>query len=901
MGWRGRKHRLDGAGKRRNPVRWLIATGVVLLGAIILAATLTIISFRDSALESHRREQENRLVLLTRHYEHEFSDLDRVQRDISIHLQLAGVVTREQFTEHMSTTEEHIRLKAKLNSKASSTLNILDAEGWLINSTQGRPAVHVNFGDRKYFQQLKDAGGDPSEEVSELILSPISDQRRLLFARRLMGPNGEFLGVVTRHVPPEQFQAFFATVSPSQDSTIALWNETFTLLARFPHMNDMIGKSFTPDVALSRIETSVEPSTLIHTGIIDGRERMSSIQRIPGFPLAIVASTPLDRVLVDWYALRRVTVIAALLAALLVVGVLYLVIGQVRQQNQLSRAQLKLERERLRKAINNMTQGLLMFDADARAVIVNQSYLDMYHLPRDTIWQGMPLREALAHHRINGACEGEDLDTLSMKVLETVKTRHTRTISLNDGRVIHLQCQPITDGGWVVTHEDITERHRVEERIAHLAHYDTLTDLPNRALFQEMLSQELGWISRGQQCAVIYVDMDEFKSINDSLGHSVGDALLTEVAKRLKGCVRNTDVVARLGGDEFAIVRTDLKNRDELVDLMERIHTAIREPFECLGHRLLTDASMGVALAPQDGSDLDQLLRNADLAMYSAKADGRRTYRFFEPEMDARVQSRRALEHDLRDAIAGGDLTSGGFEVYYQPLLKLADDSVSGCEALLRWRHPRRGVVSPADFIPVAEEIGVINQLGEWVLTTACKEAAGWPQDIKLAVNVSPVQFRSHTLSIKVAAALAASGLAPARLELEITEAVLIRDDEVALTVLHGLRAIGVRIALDDFGTGYSSLSYLQRFPFDKIKIDRCFVTEIAEPNGSSSIVQPVVTIASSRNMITTAEGVETQAQKELLRTLGCTEIQGWLFSAAKPAAEIRALIEAHDAKTRAA
>jgi EAL domain-containing protein (putative c-di-GMP-specific phosphodiesterase class I) len=287
--------------------------------------------------------------------------------------------------------------------------------------------------------------------------------------------------------------------------------------------------------------------------------------------------------------------------------------------------------------------------------------------------------------------------------------------------------------------------------------------------------------------------------------------------------------------------------------------------------------------------------------MYAAKADGRRTYRFFEPEMDARVQARRTLEHDLRDAIADGGFVKGGFEIYYQPLLRLGDDAITGCEALLRWRHPVRGMISPAEFIPVAEDIGVINQLGEWVLTTACMEAASWPGDIRLAVNVSPVQFRSHLLALKVAAALVTSRLAPERLELEITEAVLIRDDEIALGILHRLRALGVRIALDDFGTGYSSLSYLQRFPFDKIKIDRCFVTDIAEADGSSAIVQAVVNIASSRHMTTTAEGVETDAQKQLLRTLGCTEMQGYLFSPAKPAAEVRALIAAHSKMIAAA
>ena len=321
---------------------------------------------------------------------------------------------------------------------------------------------------------------------------------------------------------------------------------------------------------------------------------------------------------------------------------------------------------------------------------------------------------------------------------------------------------------------------------------------------------------------------------------------------------------------------------------MARIYQAIREPCECLGHQLSADASIGIALAPRDGTDLDQLLKNADLAMYSAKADGRRTFRLFEPDMDARVKVRRRLELDLRHAIA-----DGGFELHYQPLVNLLDNRVTGCEALLRWRHPSRGLISPTEFIPVAEETGLIGQLGEWVIAAACAEAATWPDHVKIAVNVSPIQFRSQTLALKVAAALAASGLPARRLELEITEAVLIRDDDTALAILHQLRAVGVRIAMDDFGTGYSSLSYLQRFPFDKIKIDRCFITNIAEPDGSSSIVQAVVNIAAARNMTTTAEGVETQQQLDVLRTLGCAEMQGYLFSPARPAGEVRRLLQA--------
>jgi diguanylate cyclase (GGDEF)-like protein len=547
-----------------------------------------------------------------------------------------------------------------------------------------------------------------------------------------------------------------------------------------------------------------------------------------------------------------------------------------------------------------MTQGLLLFDAQACVVICNQRYIDMYGLSREVIKPGRPFREVIAHRKATGSFAG-DIDAYVGDVMRDVGRPSVTTMQTADGRSIQISSRPVADGGWVATHEDITERRRTEEKIAHLAHYDALTDLPNRTQFRGELDRELKRVERGAQCAVLYIDIDEFKGINDSLGHQVGDELLKAIAIRLRGCVRGSDIVARLGGDEFAIVQTGVETHSDITDLVARIYGAIREPFECLGHRLLTDASIGIALAPRDGIDLDSLLKNADLAMYGAKEDGRRTYRFFEPQMDAKVKARRTLELDLRHAIADGGFVKGGFEVYYQPLVNLRDNVVTGCEALLRWRHPERGMISPAEFIPVAEEIGVISQLGEWVLATACMEAASWPDDIKIAVNVSPIQFRCSLLALHVAAALAASNLPAQRLELEITEAVLIRDDEIALAILHRLRALGVRIALDDFGTGYSSLSYLQRFPFDKIKIDRCFVTDIAEPHGSSSIVQAVVNIAASRNMTTTAEGVETEQQKELLRALGCTEMQGYLFSAARPAAEVRQLISAHQVKVVAA
>jgi diguanylate cyclase (GGDEF)-like protein len=594
-------------------------------------------------------------------------------------------------------------------------------------------------------------------------------------------------------------------------------------------------------------------------------------------------------------AIREWSLRERLLLAL--VAVLAVAAGLLLRRDRLTDQRLAAERRQLSIAVNNIPQGLVLYDASARIIICNQPYLDMFGLSPEVAKPGCSMQRLIAHRKETGSFDG-DVDAFCNAIIQTVRLgKATRQLTeAPGGRAIEIINRPLKGGGWVATIEDITERTRADEKIAHLAHYDGLTDLPNRLLFRERLEASLKAIRPGEQLAVLYIDIDEFKSVNDALGHPTGDELLKGVAERLRGCLKETDVAARLGGDEFAVIQTAIKDRSETTRLVDEIHSAIRQPMECMGHLITTDASIGIALAPGDGADLDQLLRNADLALYGAKGDGRRTHRFFEAGMDHRARARRSLELELRQAISDGSL-----EIYYQPVVNIEEGKISCCEALLRWRHPERGMISPAEFIPIAEDCGLINQLGLWVLNTACAEAGTWPDHVRVAVNVSPVQFRSQSLALNVAAALAACGLPASRLELEITEAVLIRDDEAALDMLHQLRKLGVRIALDDFGTGYSSLSYLQRFPFDKIKIDRSFIRDLAGPGASSSIVQAVVNIAAASDMTTTAEGVETEQQRNLLYILGCTEMQGYLFSPAISATDVRRLLLSHRGRAMSA
>jgi diguanylate cyclase (GGDEF)-like protein len=546
------------------------------------------------------------------------------------------------------------------------------------------------------------------------------------------------------------------------------------------------------------------------------------------------------------------------------------------------------QNRRFDAALNNMPHGLSMFDADRRLIVCNRRFAEMYRLPQALTEQGTQFADIL-EHRVKTRQAPDDSDSYAKqmrKIGDLGKPARYR-VRLLDGRTIQVDYEPMIGGGWVVTHQDVTETIRAEAQITHLARHDALTDLPNRFQFQEKLDEALLRVARGESVAVLCLDLDRFKAVNDTLGHGIGDDLLKLVAERLRAAVRDTDTVARLGGDEFAIIQPFAEQPTGATSLAARIIDTLTAPYSIADHQIDIGASIGVAIAPDDGVTAKQLLKNSDLALYRAKSDGRGVYRFFAAEMDAKMRRRRELEMDLRAALANGE-----FELFYQPLVNVAAREVIAFEALMRWRSPARGLVAPNEFIPLAEEIGLIAPIGAWVLKTACAEAATWPDHIKVAVNLSPVQFKSERLLLDIVSALGSSGLSPQRLELEITETVMLHDTDTTLATLHQIKALGVSISMDDFGTGYSSLSYLRKFPFDKIKIDQSFVREISDTDESMAVVRAVMGLGSSLGIATIAEGVETADQLRTLRAEGCLVAQGFLFSPAVPATEIGKLLE---------
>lgn len=542
--------------------------------------------------------------------------------------------------------------------------------------------------------------------------------------------------------------------------------------------------------------------------------------------------------------------------------------------------------DRYTVVLKHMPQGVCLFDENQRLVLMNERYVEITGIVSSKLSAGASLREVIAEGAQSGAYTGERSNFVEEAIRAySDKRPSSRVLKWINGRVVRIHRHPLPEGGWLTTHEDITEFQRAVEHATYLTHHDVLTGLLNRKSFIDQLNVCLVTLGAEDEVAVLHVGLDGFSNLHEVMGRDISEGVIKTMATRLTQCTHGTHLVSRVGGGDFAIAQVRGRQPVTATELARRIFNAMSNPFQIGAQAVDLKASIGIAIGPKDGDNAEDLVRNADIALNRAKAESGGQYRFFEAELDAAARTRRALELDLRKA-----LTSDHLDVHYQPIINLPRNEVSGFEALARWHHPERGRVSPAEFIPIAEEAGLIVALGEWVLRKACCDAATWPDNLKLSVNLSPIQLTTG-IGSAVASALAVSGLEPSRLELEITETALLQDTEATLAALHELHGLRVRVSMDDFGTGYSSFSYLRRFPFDTIKIDRSFVTDLPTSNHCLAIVRAVAGLARSLNIETTAEGVETVDQLKVIAEEGCDNVQGFLFSGAVPANEVPAIM----------
>ena len=1133
-----------GPPKRRDPIRLLIACGIFLIAAIATGTAIMISNTRDRALESTERELTNTVLLLARHFDQQLDDFVTVQNDLVAQVRLAGTTSSDDFKREMATYQMHLKIMAKVSGSSDvAGVGVYDADGALINSSETWPVPSVNIADRTYFKDLK-AGSLEMPYQIELVHSRVSGGMATIVARKMTGPKGEFLGVITRRFVPARFEDFFSSVALGKDAAISMLHRDGILLARHPHVEEIIGRNFKTGAPDHPNLFDSDQGTARLISPIDGQERLVSFRRLGRFPLMVLATTTVASALANWRAQTTFLIAAAVLSALVIAVILSLIVRQLSRQHRSSRERLALEKLRLDTAVDNMNHGLLLFDSSHRIVICNQRYLEIYGLSPDVVKPGCSFRDLITHRKESGSLQG-DVDEHCSRMLEHVSLGESVINLAPNGRSIQVTHRLVANGGWVATHEDITERvkreasfrllfesnpvpmfvvdqhnlefiavnqaaiakygysrekflslkapdirppevrerfkawvantariddgdkmwqhlaadgrvmdvciysqalnyegrdarlvavhdvtdqknaaeqlaktkkfldavienvpvpiivkdvpvgagaesltlslinkaaeelygisgeqcigktlsevfpedrikllfgldnqalltdgavvsvdhtafshskgvrlvtsrrlairgpsgqpehlialfedvtdrREAEKRIEFMAHHDVLTGLANRAAFDECFAATLKQAALTRGCvSLMCMDLDGFKEINDTYGHSAGDAVLREVAKRMTLCAEGA-FIARFGGDEFAMILPDDEGLSCANLVAHRLLSSMNDELAVAGHRLKVGVTIGVAQYPQHGADCEILLSNADVALYRAKATEPGTVQFFVPQMGTQVRERRALQDDLRHAISEGELT-----LDYQPQFG-ADDRVIGFEALARWHSPKRGSVSPAIFIEAAEESNLILPLGEWALREACREASTWAHPFKVSVNISPKQFRHGDLPSLVHSILIETGLRPARLELEITEGILIDDFSRALSVLNRLKTLGVVIALDDFGTGYSSLSYLHSFPFDLIKIDRTFVSDLMTNRHSTAIVRAVIGLGRSLGVPVLAEGVETKQQRDFLFEVGCSAIQGYLSGKPLPAKAYGHLLFADAPSTRA-
>ncbi|MGZ5836329.1 MAG: bifunctional diguanylate cyclase/phosphodiesterase [Xanthobacteraceae bacterium] len=864
------------------------------MAAAILAVAIVAIGFavwalRVDAAADAERNSGNIATVLAEQSARTVQAIDIVLAELQEKIASFGTTTPDEFRAKTGSKDFYFTLLDRLaRLPQASAVGILDANGILWNTTRSRPKPNLDLSNREYFYEHKDADA-PAIVISTPTQNRVNGVWTVQFSRRVVGPNGELLGVIFAGADAAFFKEIFGSIETLHNQKITLARSNGAIITEFPGSDEIAGRRI-PANSLWYKLVARGGGNFRASDFADDEPRLTAVRPLPSYPLVISVGVTEASAYATWR--RRATFIGVgtLLIVICSIFLLRSLIGQIRKlmaseqsladrKTVLAQKSAELERANFQfdAALNNITQGVCMFDEHARIVVFNDRYIDMYGLSRDIVKPGCLLRELIEHRKAVGLFNGDPKEYCE-GIIATIRAGETASnlIETTDGRVIYAVQQPMEGGGWVVTHEDITERKRAEAQTAFIARHDALTGLANRLHLLEKIEEKFALLRRnGDPFTVFAFDLDLFKAVNDSLGHPTGDALLKAVSERLRNCTRDIDTIARLGGDEFVLVQSMADQpRESAIILANRLLEEIGAPYNIGGHQVVIGTSIGIAIAPNDGDNADELLKNADLALYRVKSEGRNGYRLFEPEMNDEAQSRHVLQADLRAA-----LNRREFELHYQTVFDAKTRVPCGAEALVRWRHPTRGMIPPIQFIQLAEEIGMIAPLGEWILQEACRAAVSWPAEIKLAVNLSAAQFRSHSLVDMVAATLASTGLPPERLELEITESVLLQKNANHLTVLYQLKSLGLSIVLDDFGTGYSSLSYLRMFPFDKIKIDRSFVSELSTRADCAAIVCAVVGLGHGLNIISTAEGVETEEQLRLLRAAGVNQVQGFLLS----------------------
>jgi diguanylate cyclase (GGDEF)-like protein len=858
----------------RCPNCALAATGISFAAAIVVLFLVDLQSRHRDAVAAATQSARNFAEVLAEHTARTFEGVDRALGE-------AALIHRSNGPDPSVAVRDALR---HLQQTSPLIVGICwtDAAGDVLAHSYERDPPRRNIADMPHFMVQRNKG-DGNLFIGAPFRSVATGEWRTAASRGLRNADGSFVGVVMAVLDQSHFAGIYRSIHLGKNGSVLLLHRDGMVLAREPVVASAIGKSFADGPLLTRYLPQAQSGSFESTSVVDGAERIAGYKAVPNLPLVVVVTYHRADVLEHWH--RHLYTFGPIVAALVVI----ILIGTAmlaRQANILAGKTRELEsaNARFKVAIDNMSQGLAMFDGDSRIIVSNERYATMYGLSPDDVKPGTAVSEIYERRIKKGIFAGPSPDRYQPKRAKSANVASDWIDELSDGRSILISHQPMAEGGWVTTHEDITERRRGEARIAFMAHYDPLTGLANRAFFLEKIEEAGARLRRwGEPFTVFMLDLDRFKGVNDSLGHAAGDALLKETAMRLKSALRETDVVARLGGDEFAIIQSgEIKQREGAIGLANRILRAITEPYDINGTEVCIGTSIGVALAPQDGLDAGDLMKKADLALYETKSEGRDGFRLYHPRMIEKAQTRHHLEKDLREAISRKE-----FELHYQPIIDVATRRPIGVEALVRWRHPQDGLLPPIRFIPLAEETGLIVPLGEWVLRKACADAATWPPHIKVAVNLSAVQFKKSDLLNVVLGALRESGLAPGRLELEITETVLLESEINLLDMMRQLKNLGVTIALDDFGTGYSSLSYLAMYPIDKIKIDKSFTQGLTRRPECAAIVSSVTTLGYGLDITTAAEGVETEQQFRLLHAAGVNVVQGYLFGRPCPISEL--------------